>query len=302
MNFSFVIPTRDRAAQLSACMTALGNIQPVEAEWEIIVVDDGSIVPVSGLDTEGRAWKSSRILRESGHGPAAARNAGARSAKGGILIFIDDDCRPQENILAELQEIYSSRPHALVGGRIVHGSPDNFWSSVTHALTEAAYELQEGRDRRPRRFSTSILAVPRDDFLKLAGFDESFARPGGEDYEFCERWQDRGGEALFSSRVAIVHHHPLGFRQFFRQQFNYGRGLIRSHVQGRDRSQRRSFSTKITDIIAMIRLPFRSGGRFQAALVSGGMAASQLFTAMGVARELFSARPLTSRKTSGGEC
>ncbi len=72
-------------------------------------------------------------------------------------------------MLCELHARFSSNPRALAGGRIKDGCPENFWASVTHALTQAAYEIQESRDRRPRRFSTSILAVPREDFIRLGG-------------------------------------------------------------------------------------------------------------------------------------
>lgn len=291
MDFSFVIPTRDRAAQLGACMEALGSMQPVETAWEIVIVDDGSQVPVMAANTSGEAWARSRIVRESGRGPAAARNAGARNARGRILVFIDDDCRAEGALLSALRELYSTRGEVLAGGRIVHGTSANLWSTVTHALTHAAYEIQERRDRRPRRFSTSILAVPREGFIALGGFDESFARPGGEDYEFCERWQDNGDDAVYAPEAGIVHFHPLGFRQFARQQFAYGRGLIRSHAKSTGHEQRRSFATKLLDLSAIITQPFRVAPLARAILLCGGMIVAQFITALGAARESMGGRP-----------
>jgi GT2 family glycosyltransferase len=301
MDYSIVIPTRDRPAHLAECIAALTKIEVAGVKWEVIIVDDGSEPPVSGQNLNEGPWQNLRFVRERGRGPASARNAGARAAIGGILIFIDDDCWPEPSLLNALRQVQETYPNALVGGKIINASPRSFWSSVTHLTTEAAYALQERRDRRPRRFSTSILAVPREAFLNLNGFDESFARPGGEDYELCERWQNCGLKATYSPNVIVHHNHPLVWKQFLRQQIAYGRGLTRCHAEGLRRKEHRSPVSSIRDVISIILYPFRVENFARGALLSGGVAISQILTAAGAARELLAASPPRSSEPLGNK-
>ena len=87
MLFSVVIPTFNRVSLLQRTLAS------VEAQsftdFEIIVVDDGS--------TDGtRDWLASqrpllRVLEQANRGPGAARNLGAREARGDYVAFLDSD-------------------------------------------------------------------------------------------------------------------------------------------------------------------------------------------------------------------
>jgi glycosyltransferase involved in cell wall biosynthesis len=67
-----VVPTRDRPDSLARCLEALAA-QSL-AGLEVVVVDDGSVVPVP-------APPGARLVRLPGLGAAAARNAGARAER-----------------------------------------------------------------------------------------------------------------------------------------------------------------------------------------------------------------------------
>lgn len=82
---SVIIPTWNRAAWLTPTVqSALAQTVP---PMEVIVVDDGSIDDTA--EVAGRFGDRIRYLRQENAGVAAARNAGARVARGDWLGFLD---------------------------------------------------------------------------------------------------------------------------------------------------------------------------------------------------------------------
>lgn len=95
MDFSVVIPTRNRPDMLAAAVDSV--LAQSHASAEIIVVDDGSEEAhrrqVRALCARHSAGCALIELprRERGHGPSFARNTGIGRARGHYLCFLDDD-------------------------------------------------------------------------------------------------------------------------------------------------------------------------------------------------------------------
>src|SRR5687767_1118456 len=83
-----VVPVRDSAETLqSAIRSLLWQTQPPD---EIVVVDDGSAVPVQARDLPEGAVV--RLLRhETARGPGGARNAGMESTRCDFVLLQDAD-------------------------------------------------------------------------------------------------------------------------------------------------------------------------------------------------------------------
>src|SRR5207302_4752862 len=47
-----------------------------------------------------------------------------------------------------------------------------------------------------------------------------------EDKEFCDRWREHNYQMAFVPDALVYHGHDLSWRQFVRQHFNYGRGIL----------------------------------------------------------------------------
>src|SRR5437763_13159556 len=96
---SVVIPTYKRSALLSQCLCALIN-QSLECDcYEVIVVTDGpddeSVAMVNKIQKQFIFCPSLQCISlDKKRGPAAARNAGWKIAKGEVILFTDDDCVP----------------------------------------------------------------------------------------------------------------------------------------------------------------------------------------------------------------
>src|SRR5262249_23691298 len=85
--FSVVIPSFNRVALLSDTLESI--FAQRFTDFEIVVVDDGSTDgTVDYLQSLG---KEIRVFQQSNRGAGAARNLGARNAKGKYLAFLDSD-------------------------------------------------------------------------------------------------------------------------------------------------------------------------------------------------------------------
>ena len=71
-----------------------------------MVCDDGSQPPLTANDIEGTGVKCV-LVRQTGQGPAAARNHVARLARGSYLFFIDADTVPHADMIECARKIIS---------------------------------------------------------------------------------------------------------------------------------------------------------------------------------------------------
>src|SRR3989339_1251365 len=95
---SVIVPMFNAQATIRECIESLLRLDPLP--YEIIIVDNGStddsVASVEKVVKE-KEMSLVAILSEKERGPAAARNCGAKAAKGGILAFTDSDCTvPQD--------------------------------------------------------------------------------------------------------------------------------------------------------------------------------------------------------------
>jgi glycosyltransferase involved in cell wall biosynthesis len=92
MRISVIIITKDEQPRLKLALIALGR-QTVDwqTEAEIIIVDDGSAVPVGAVDIPASGPQPRIIRHEKSRGRSASRNAGAEAAGGRRLLFLDGD-------------------------------------------------------------------------------------------------------------------------------------------------------------------------------------------------------------------
>ena len=88
---SVVVPTFNRRSILQRTIPALLKQRDVGAEFEVIVVVDGSTDGTLALLNEMGSAPRLRIIAQKNRGLAAARNRGAAAARGEIILFLDDD-------------------------------------------------------------------------------------------------------------------------------------------------------------------------------------------------------------------
>ncbi|MFI5231325.1 MAG: glycosyltransferase family 2 protein [Gemmatimonadales bacterium] len=170
---SVVIPTRARPASLASCLERLApGVQTLDAaQYEVVVTDDGETAVTRALLAGSFPW--ARYSAGPRRGPASNRNAGVRATSGEWVAFTDDDTLPDPDWLEQLLA-------GSDGVRVVEGR------------TVCRIGLRSPREHAPineagGRWWTSNLAMRRDAFDAIGGFDERFTVPHMEDADLRER-------------------------------------------------------------------------------------------------------------------
>jgi GT2 family glycosyltransferase len=285
LRFSIIIPTYNRPVQLTVCLGALALLAEPDDGVEVIVVDDGGEAPLDAVVAPFSQKLRLKLLRQANAGPGAARNAGAREARGEYLAFTDDDCAPAADWLRELAAAFAKHPGCLVGGRTANSLTDNLYSATSQLIVDIVYRHHNANPQQARFFASNNLALPALRFAELGGFDPSFRT--SEDRELCDRWLHRGGRMVFAERAVVYHAHPLSLYSFCRQHYSYGQGAYRYHKL---RAHRGSGSfTEATrfhlNFDNWLLYPFRMKRWPQALSLAGTLALWQLCNALGFTME-----------------
>jgi glycosyltransferase involved in cell wall biosynthesis len=241
---SVIIPTYRRPASLRRLLGALlGATYPAD-RFEVVVVDDGGGVPLDPIVDEFDGVLQLTLLCQENTGPAGARNAGAAAARGELLVFVDDDCRPEAAWLEILLKSFGPErprePMPLCGGQVINELASNPYSTTSQLVLDIIYEQVNADPSRAEFLTTNNMAVSSEQFRAMGGFDAGFRT--AEDREFCDRWQTAGRRLNYDSAAVVWHAHDLGFWSFCWQHFNYGRGAWAFHAKRGSGSMRGSIN------------------------------------------------------------
>lgn len=272
---SVIIPTYNRPRELADCLAALERSHYSRDRFEVIVVDDGSVVSPESTIASFKKRLELRSFRQANAGPSAARNLGAAKAYGHILAFTDDDCAPAVDWLQNIRLRFGAeREPVIVGGRTVNALSNNIFSAVSQHIVDIGYAYHNRDPNQARFFTANNLAIRADDFHRLGGFDASFANTASEDRELCGRWLHHGYRMIYAPEATVYHVHDLTWRTFCQQHFNYGRGALLLQ-----RARRRQGWQL-----------FRPDGRYYTRLLGSSTSAGSLSAALSVAALLIAAQ------------
>lgn len=211
---SVVVSTFQRASRLPRLIDALER-QDIDQRFEVVIVDNGSS-DETWLTLERLSAGSALDLRPVrlavNRGPSGGRNAGWRAARGSVIAFTDDDCRPTPEWLGRL-----SGPLCTVD--IAQGTtlPDPEHESRWGAFSRSV-EIT-GEDGF---YETCNIAYRREWLERLGGFDESF-RLTGEDTDLAWRARKAGARTTFVDDAVVYHEVSASdWRSHVRDKFRWG--------------------------------------------------------------------------------
>ncbi len=191
---SIVIPTRNRETLLARCLDSLAATD--YPELEVVVVDSG------GRDAEAERWYRDRsdhfglevVWWEGEFNYSAANNLGARACSGQTLVFLNDDTEiVSPDWLAELVGWTAQPEIGLAGLQLLDGSGAIQHGGVVIGMTGFGGHLfagmRPGEDsligstawyRNCLSVTAACVAVERDLFERIGGFDERFVLCGSD--------------------------------------------------------------------------------------------------------------------------
>jgi glycosyltransferase involved in cell wall biosynthesis len=177
---SLIIPCYNEAFHLRECLSSL--LAQDYPDFEVILVDNGSTdetVDICHEFPELRYIYFDRVASSY-----AARNTGAKAARGEVLAFFDADQRAEPNYLKSvLSEYASGDPYHIYCAKMIDDPRVPEVLRMSHSFPSYS----------DRTVLTATLFVPMSLFQELGGFKEAIK--SGGDIEFFER----------ASKVATVH-------------------------------------------------------------------------------------------------
>ena len=216
LEISVIICTRNGAERLPACLEACRHID--YPKFEIIVVNDGSTDNTAEVLA---GYDDIFVFNIPPSGLSVARNVGAENARGKILAFTDDDCRPDSQWLTWLAHSYEISSHAAIGGPNLPPKPDSLPLALTTAAPGAPTHVMLD-DTNAEHLPGCHLSVKKTVFDAVGGFDPIF-HTAGDDVDFCWRLRDAGYTLGFSPASFVWHHRRATPWKYLKQQIGYGR-------------------------------------------------------------------------------
>lgn len=218
LRLSVIIPVRNGADVLVDSLAAVRASDFPADEFELIVVDDGS--------TDGSADVAARFADtverlSSGQGPAAARNQGARRARGTYLVFIDADVCVHPGVLRRFVEIFATEPGiaAIFGAYDTRPRAPGLVSQYRNLLHHYVHAQSPGD---AETFWAGCGAMRRDVFVETGGFDESIYQL--EDVELGYRVRELGYRILLRPELQGTHLKRWTLRSMVTTDL-FGRGI-----------------------------------------------------------------------------
>lgn len=212
-----VVPVRDNASGLHRLIGALRGLR-------VIVVDDGSAIPVSPAEFAGMHCDVQVLRHSRSNGPAAARNTGLAACETDFVAFLDSDVVPRRGWLEALLGHFCDPAVALVAPRIVglHNA-DNLvarYEAVRSSLDLGMREAPVVPYGTVSYVPSAAIICRRSALVAVGGFDETMQ--SGEDVDLCWRFVESGARLRYEPIALVAHDHRTDLRKWFTRKAFYG--------------------------------------------------------------------------------
>ena len=276
-----VITTYNRSDALVAVLNAL--TRQTDSDFEVVVADDGSAEVHQHAIHTSVAAKALRVTHvwhpDVGFTASRVRNRGVKAARGDYIIFLDGDCVPERDFIAQhkrlAQEgcfINGSRvllspalTQQVTSGAVqVDGRSSSYWlkarlsgdaSKLGHLMRLPDWRIRQRSDFYWKGIRSANMSVWRKDFETIDGFDESYVGWGHEDADFVLRLHNAGRIRKNGFCATEVFH--LWHKEASRNKESHNAAMVNARVEAISRQERASMGysqERLNDDVIILRL------------------------------------------------
>lgn len=249
---SVVIPSRNRADMLGLALRSIVNQDLSRAEFEVIVVDNGSTDHTQSVikDFQSRLTNLTAIYAPK-PGLHTGRHTGMKTAKSAVLVFADDDIEALPTWLSTIQDLFKHPSVAMAGGNTLPmflQEPPAWLLSLWHKTASdgsrslPSLSIQQrpvGRyDISPYQVWGCNFAIRKDVLLAAGGFHpdgmpQELVRFRGDGETYVSTYVLKNRFKCIFDSSASVYHKVTPERmtlQYFRQR-GFNQGVSDSYTQ-----------------------------------------------------------------------
>lgn len=246
-SLSLIIPTRDRADKISACLDRVFECTYPRERLEVVIVDNVPRDESTRRITDAYAANGYPVVyaREDAPGSASARNRGMTAISHDLAVFTDDDALADRWWLAEIAATFVAHPEATaVTGMLLPLELDTLpqlwfeqYGGFSRGFDQRVYTDARSSDPSGPLYPYAAgifgtgnnMAFRRDALRSLGNFDPALGNGtpalGGVDSEVLLRTVLSAHTLIYQPRAMMWHRHREDYEGLRRQVFSYGTGL-----------------------------------------------------------------------------
>lgn len=224
--FSVIIPTLNEEENLRICFKSL--MEQRNKDFEVIIVDGGSRDRTIDV-AERNGFDIHEVEKTRPHDVGAAKNEGARHARGDVLFFLDADMALEPNCFEALYEEYTTADVVGVACKVL--------PFEGNGLENAMYQINNILARVANRIGVhefsyfSCHSYRKDCFEKVGGFREDLL--ACEDLDLSLRLRSLGRYVVTPRTTLLTSPRRLREWSYSGYVFRYIRYLIQYYLARR---------------------------------------------------------------------
>jgi glycosyltransferase involved in cell wall biosynthesis len=225
---SVLLPTYGRATLLCEVLRSLARQSLPYDQFEVIVVDDGSMDNTSEVVRNFDSGLRIQYAYQDNGGIASAKNHALQLATSPILLFMDDDDLADEDLLAEHLKTHEAHPQENMAVLGFTGlGEEAACSPLMHFVTEVSCSLYGYPNIKHNQlldytyFWGGRTSCKRSLLLKYGMFDPVF-RFGCEDIELGYRLSAQGLQVIYNSNARSTTIRAASLEEFCRRSERQG--------------------------------------------------------------------------------
>jgi glycosyltransferase involved in cell wall biosynthesis len=229
ISVAVVIPSFNGAHKVLNVLNALEK--QTYKDFRVILVIDGSTDRTAALVERFRPQLDLLVVQQKNKGRAASRNAGAANCTEDIIVFLDDDMRPEPNCL----EHHIHHHLKYIGTALSGNQIEDPLKAKTDFQKYKAKRASGWMNTYPNHlikmennnlfFTSANCSIPREIFNHFEGFDERLK--DAEDFDLSARMLTAGIDIYLDPKCLGWHDDYISLSKYIKRQREYRKAWLK---------------------------------------------------------------------------